>query len=341
MVSFIIPVYNEEKYIKRCLESIVNNTNVNNEYEIIVVDDGSIDNTLEIIEEVREGHCAIKVFSQNNAGVSFARETGIKEASGEWIVFVDADDCVTSDIVECIEMLRNQKYDWIIFSGQFQKSSILDMNRLGNQRSIIKAILNQNQENEMKNVHLNAVWSKAYRKDIIEKYEIRFEKSLSHGEDMIFNLDYFRNCSRLYCCSESVYKLYANKNSVTHRYQENCMKNDKEFFVKLNKRESFSHDSSLMICYYRMVLNGIWICLKQYFSHYENKKSLNVRRRELTEFLSQEPYKTALMNYSVERSRGKKCVFVLINLHFYSLVLKMVELLRKSSEEGEMESSEI
>lgn len=339
MVSFIIPVYNGEKYIERSLRSIINNTN--GDYEIIVINDGSTDRTLEIIEKIKKEYCFIQVFSQNNSGVSSAREFGIKKVSGEWIVFVDADDYITSDVVKHIKLIQNSRCDWIIFSGQFQESCFLNINRPDNKKNMITAILNQNQDNKMINAKLNTVWSKAYKKTIIDRYGVRFEKGLSHGEDMIFNLDYAENCSQVYCCSESIYMLCANEKSATKRYQENCVKNEKEFFYLLNKRKIFSKDGSLRVCYYRIVLNGIWICLGQYFSNYENPKNFKERRKELAEFLYQEPYKTALMNYSVEKSKRKRCVFALLNFHYYRLVLKTVEILRKLSRKSVMGTSEI
>ena len=119
------------------------------------------------------------------------------------------------------------------------------------------------------------------------------------------------------------------------------MKNDKEFFLQLNKRESFVSDITLMDSYYRMVLNGIWICMGQYFSHRDNKKNLVLRRKELAEYVNQEPYKTALRNYNIEKNRGKKCIFMLLNLHFYGLVLEIFKVARKSDDKIKIDVKEI
>lgn len=339
MVSFIVPVYNGENYIERCLRSIIRNTE--SDYEIIVIDDGSTDNTLEIIKKVKGESCYVEVYSQKNSGVSSARELGIKRAKGNWIVFVDADDYITSNLVSCINQIKNEEYDWIVFSGQFQKMRTLDMNLPDDKRDVITAILNQSQQSGIRNAKLNAVWSKAYKKCIIDRYGVHFEKRLSHGEDMIFNLDYAKNCRIVYCIPESVYSLCANANSATHKYQKNSVENDREFFIQLNKRESFDSDIALMDSYHRMVLNGIWICLGQYFSHRDNRKKLVVRRKELAEFLNQEPYKTALANCNIEKCRGKKCIFTLLNLHFYGLVLKLFKVVRKSGGKNKIDVKEI
>ena len=125
MVSFIIPVYNGEKYIKRCISSIINSIKSNSDYEIIVVNDGSKDATKEIIEEIKTNSKAVKTIHQKNAGVSLAREKGIQAASGEWIVFVDADDIVTNDIVSIISEYGSRA-DWLVFSGNVKDVNVLD-----------------------------------------------------------------------------------------------------------------------------------------------------------------------------------------------------------------------
>lgn len=339
MVSFIVPVYNGEKYIERCLRSII--SNIEGDYEIIVIDDGSVDNTLEIIKKVKGESCHVEVYSQKNSGVSSARGLGIEKAKGDWIVFVDADDYIASNLVGHISQVKNEEYDWIVFSGQFQKTCILDMNFPNDKRDIITAILNQSLQGEIRDAKLNTVWSKAYKKSIIDKYGVHFEKDLSHGEDMLFNLDYSKNCRIVYCLPESVYRLCANGSSATHKYQKNCVENDREFFHQLNKRESFESEVALMDSYHRMVLNGIWICLGQYFTHRDNRKKLFVRQKELDEFLNQEPYKTALRNWDIEKSRGKKYIFALLNLHLYGLVLEILRVARKLDGKDEMGVKEI
>lgn len=323
MISFIIPVYNGEKYIERCVGSIINNTG--GTYEIIVIDDGSTDNTLEIINELK-GECNfIKVISQKNAGVSSARERGVESAHGEWIVFVDADDYVISDISKFIRAEQDNQYDWIVFSGQIDKSLSFDLRLTECKMDIITAILNQNQQHIIRLAKLNAVWSKAYRKSIIEENHIQFEKTLIHGEDMVFNIDYIKHCKRVYICPESVYMLCANEESATHSYQKDCVKSDKEFYSQLYKRGLINQDVQLADWHYRMVLNGIWICLGRYFSHPQNKKRLSEKKQELATLLSQEPYRTALANFLIEKNKRRKITYALLYFRFYKTVLKIME----------------
>lgn len=339
MVSFIIPVYNGEKYIERCIRSIIDNTKGN--YEIIIINDGSTDNTLGKIEKLRTEFYFIKIFSQKNLGVSLAREYGIKEANGRWIVFVDADDYITSDIVGRIGRIKSEEYDWIIFSGQFQKESTYRMDLPNDRKNVITTILNQSQRSAIQNGKLNAVWSKAYKKRIIEESGIHFEGNISHGEDMLFNLDYAKNCRTVYCMPESVYRLCSNESSATHKFQQNSVENDREFFHQLNTRVHFDSDNDLLNSYYRMVLNGIWICLGQYFSHHDNRDKISVRCKKLAVFLKHEPYKTALRNYNVEKNKGKRYIFAMLNLHFYGLVLVVFKIRRQPRRDNRQSVKEI
>lgn len=120
-ISIIIPVYNGEKYIKECLDSIINQTYVN--FEIIIVDDGSNDNTLNIIHEYNNEK--VKVFSKENGGVSSARNFAIKHVSGDYIMFVDSDDYLTNNN-SLSELVNNlEGYDVINFGN-----NIVDNNKI-------------------------------------------------------------------------------------------------------------------------------------------------------------------------------------------------------------------
>ena len=97
-VSVIIPIYNAERYLKECLESVVNQTYRN--LDIVLIDDGSKDQSLKICREYQEKDSRVRVISKNNEGVSATRNRGIEEARGQWISFVDSDDIIAENYVE-------------------------------------------------------------------------------------------------------------------------------------------------------------------------------------------------------------------------------------------------
>ncbi|MCI6693162.1 MULTISPECIES: glycosyltransferase family 2 protein [unclassified Clostridium] len=116
LISIIVPVFNMEDYIERCLHSLLNQTL--KEIEIIVVNDGSTDKTLELLEEYAKNDSRIKIFSQSNCGVSLARKKGVKESQGEYTCFVDGDDWCEMNMCEDLYNTANQtKSDMIFFSA--------------------------------------------------------------------------------------------------------------------------------------------------------------------------------------------------------------------------------
>ena len=113
-VSIIIPVYNVEKYLSRCLNSAINQTYKN--VEIVAIDDGSTDSSLALLEEAKEKDSRIKIIHEENHGVSFARETGLQNATGDFICWLDPDDWMDPDLVEyCIQTLSQTKTKLIMF----------------------------------------------------------------------------------------------------------------------------------------------------------------------------------------------------------------------------------
>lgn len=106
LISVIVPCYNVDEYVERCLKSICNQTYRN--LEILLINDGSTDNTLSIIENIAKKDPRIRIVSQNNRGLAAARQRGVEESSGEYITFVDSDDYVTSDYVEFMYQLLAQ-----------------------------------------------------------------------------------------------------------------------------------------------------------------------------------------------------------------------------------------
>lgn len=113
-VSFIIPVYNVEKYVAQCIESLCEQKEKN--IEIILIDDGSTDSSLKICKEYKERDDRIKVIYQVNQGACVARNKGLVEAKGDWICFVDGDDWVEKNICSDISPYMDQDYDIIFFS---------------------------------------------------------------------------------------------------------------------------------------------------------------------------------------------------------------------------------
>ena len=113
MISIIIPVYNTEKYLRRCMDSILNSAY--KDFEILLINDGSTDSSPAICEEYSRQDSRIKVIHQKNQGVSVARNTGLDYCQGEWIVFVDSDDFISKDFLSLIAKEVHQDKDLLLF----------------------------------------------------------------------------------------------------------------------------------------------------------------------------------------------------------------------------------
>lgn len=130
MISIIIPVYNAEKYISTCLDSVVNQTY--RDIEVVIVNDGSLDNSLNIIEKYSNNDSRIKVYTKDNGGVSSSRNYGLNKANGEYILFVDSDDYLASNTVLQGLILGLNESDVLYFKTLNQKSSITTENKVDN-----------------------------------------------------------------------------------------------------------------------------------------------------------------------------------------------------------------
>lgn len=186
-LSIIIPIYNKEKYIERCVESIEDVYEI--EYEIILVDDGSNDKSFEICTCLEQKNRKIIVYKQENAGVSVARNSGLKLARGENIMFVDCDDCLCKGAMKTIEnaLQFNPKADIYCFDfyliGKNDKKYAT--------REYLKGRFGQVDFQEMlMSIKSNAVWGNIYKKKNMELNSISFKQGILLGEDMIFNLEY-------------------------------------------------------------------------------------------------------------------------------------------------------
>lgn len=189
LFSIIIPVYNADKYIEKCIESII--CQDRNKFEIIVVDDGSTDKTGIVCDEYSNKYSNIKVFHTENKGVSRARNLGLSEAIGDYILFVDADDWVTSDYIDVISK-EIEGVDLLFFSNsrvigeKIIKQSYGDAyaeNRVETEELILNI-------KKQKYEYFGFTWNKCFSRNIISKNNILFVNDLSVREDEVFTNTY-------------------------------------------------------------------------------------------------------------------------------------------------------
>lgn len=219
-LSIIIPAYNAERYIKQCLDSILQNSKESlSKTEIIVINDGSTDNTLKILESYNQ-HKNIKIHTTKNQGVSAARNLGISLAKGEWVTFIDADDTVNSNFSKVVSLVENSRSSFIIFSNYDIETTDK------------KILTTQTLQSSM---YLSGPWSKVYNRQFLVKHKILFEKDILMGEDMLFNLEVIQNSYAIESYKMGFYNYRQNNNSATRHFNQKIIESDKKFYKKLEK----------------------------------------------------------------------------------------------------------
>lgn len=212
LISIIVPVYNLEKYIAQCLESVLKQTF--KEFEIIVIDDGSIDNSSQVIKKYQKKDKRVKYFYQENKGLSKARNTGLEKSAGEYIIFLDGDDFwLKIDFLDKIKKLINQSSpECIIFKSIkfYEKLNIYEKNKnkfdysLLDKKSIKEVfnILNVNKQ------PIACAWNKCIKKDVLIKNNIKFIEGIT-AEDIDWNIKLFLNLEKI-----------AGLNDIVHSYRQ-------------------------------------------------------------------------------------------------------------------------
>lgn len=196
-ISVIVPVYNVEKYLNRCIDSILNQTF--EDFELILVDDGSTDKSLKICDEYKIKDGRIKVIHKKNGGVSSARNTGIDKATGEYITFVDSDDYISNDTLNILLDSNYQDSDLVISSLEMKsydgKRTVYDMNEkiYATNTGILEEYISW----EFPQICFCGPCAKRYNREIIKKMNIKFREDMALGEDTYFNLQYLMNCKKI------------------------------------------------------------------------------------------------------------------------------------------------
>ncbi|MBO1579737.1 glycosyltransferase [Bacillus sp. XF8] len=192
-VSVIIPVYNAEKYITQCIESLLNQTL--QECEFIFINDGSIDNSREIIEGYKQVDDRITLINQENQGVSIARNMGLQLAAGEYVGFVDADDYIDKDMYETLyNSVKQSNCDVVIsnFKGEMEGHKVIIKYPFPIDIVLKKDYIEQEiLPYFLKADNLNTVVNKIYRNSLIKENNVKFPSGIALGEDGMFNVEFF------------------------------------------------------------------------------------------------------------------------------------------------------
>lgn len=273
VISIIIPVYNTELYLKKCLDSIVSQSY--SKVEIICVDDESTDNSWKILQSYALKDVRFNIFQKKNEGVSDARNYGLKKATGDYLMFVDSDDWIDKETCErAVNAIKEHNADVVMWSyirelsGESRPKLIFAQNRIFEGQEV-KAKLHRRMYgilgDELKNPEnadaLCTVWGKLYRRDIIEKNQIQFFDIQKIGtyEDGLFNVEVFGHVDKAVFINQYLYHYRRdNDMSITSKYDKSLIEKRERLFDYL---ERTIKDESLGIEYVQAFNNRITLSL--------------------------------------------------------------------------------
>lgn len=214
-ISFIVPVYNQETYIVECIESLLKQTL--SEIEILLVDNGSTDNSAQLCQQYTTDN-RVRYFRLDKSGVGLARNFGLKKAKGLYIGFVDSDDYLHP------EFARLMYKEAMIYNSVLCSCGIIKFNNYNNREDYFHIEANISETEFIKNHELcNPVWNKLFRRDIINKYHLRFAEDISYVEDYAFVILFYllgKNHGSIAICPQLLYYYRQHNNSTMAKIYE-------------------------------------------------------------------------------------------------------------------------
>ena len=305
-LSIIIPVYNVEKYLKKCIDSLIDQDE--QDFEILLIDDGSPDKCGAICDEYANKDSRIKVFHKENGGVSSARNLGLDNASGEYITFVDSDDAVTLNYVSSIFSFVKKNADLTIFGvvrdtgknhfiykkqfeNQIYEDIPRDMGKLFSEFSF----------------QAGSPVNKVFKRSIIEEHKIRFRTDLKVCEDMLFCLEYVKHIKTMLHTNSTLYTYICNPTSATQKRKLVYVSNKSDAYFEIKKYLIENLKGDMLKTYSQKLMETFsYEIVREINSLKKNKVSKKIIRETISnndlckEIISQKPH-----NYGLKIARRK------------------------------------
>lgn len=286
LVSIIVPVYNEEINLTATLESLVKQNY--EKIEIVLVDDGSTDSSLDICRSYGKNDKRIRIYSQKNKGVSSARNYGIRKSKGEYIVFVDSDDILKKEaILDLMQIQKLEDSDIIMYESEtFSEPDNIKFQN-NNHKYAIKRYTKKEFFREklpcyVKSEKINALWSKMYKANLIKGNKIYFDESISIAEDLLFNFEYLQKIQNIVIYPKELYYYRVNQeDSLTTLF--NPYKHEQLMYVNnLMKDISVKEkDEHLISSINKIRIKNIYSVIRDYIENTGEKSENKERIKEI------------------------------------------------------------
>lgn len=337
LVSIIVPCFNVEKYLAYCLDSLIQQTYSN--IEIIVINDGSTDRTLEILQEYQQKDSRIVLINKENTGVSDSRNIALKYLRGNFVLFVDADDWLETDTIKiCLDNILKENADICFFAYQseflnrreirslFSNSKVFNKKECEDlQRRMIGPIDEEMQIPQRLDSY-GTIWAKLYRKEILQNVFFEDLKKIGTAEDSLFNAFVFMNVKRAVYINKPFYHYRKIENSsITSKFKPDLLKQWQTLFQCMN--EAAKSELSKVALQNRIAISlfgiGVNVC--------NSTLSFKKKNTYIKECLNSECYSLALKKLSLSYFPfywkvfyffGKKRIS--LGVLFLSLIIKLI-----------------
>lgn len=344
-VSVIVPVYNVGEYLQPCVDSLLSQTL--RDIEIILIDDGSKDESPEICDAYKEKDPRIVVIHQKNQGVSVARNTGIMAAKGKWITFVDGDDWADSHLCEkTVTYAEETESDVVIFSyytsysNKEVRSKLIDLENgdVSDQKDlIIKKTISQYYGGNVANngVSTGTTWGKLIRKSEIDENALSFKPGLTRAQDTVFWLRGFECARKISLLDEPLYHYRITDTSVCSgtKYLPNCeipfgmlLEEYRKFITEFSKDEDYNVALNI-----RTIQVLSWY-VKHKFFHDDNTEKANDKIHSFKKTATAFPFIEAIKNVDIRKlPRSLKALVICSRLHLFTFYYYLFAYMKKHS----------
>lgn len=325
LVSIIVPVYNVEKYLKQCVDSLINQTY--QKIEILLIDDGSKDSSGKICDEFAREYSEITTYHKKNSGLGLTRNYGLDRLNGDYVTFVDSDDYLEKDAIKKLVMgLDNDQNDTVI--GGFTK--VTDSGKVLYTESYAEEIVNQGEVYSNLFVRMlgsspsehdflkPSVWNTLYSVEIIREHKLYFvsERELI-SEDFVWNSDYYQYSKNVKIISSASYYYRCNPNSLTQVYKKDRFARSIAFYqymIKKTSKTSVSEEA------YLRLTKSLFIYVKMCFTQGLDRPFGQIKK-EIAGICSDQILQKAISSYPVDKLGIKQRFFVMMIAHKKSTFL--------------------
>ena len=243
LISVIVPVYNTEKYLHRCIDSILAQTFT--DFELLLIDDGSTDSSGEICDDYAAKDSRVRVFHKENGGVSSARNLGLDNAQGEWITFVDSDDSIKEKALDAPRGVTTAEL--IITSHVVRDKNTFSEELISHNKKIIEGKeIDTFIERYINTNVIKAIWAKFFKSEILRG--LRFDESIVCGEDFLFILTYLQKTNQIYLVDYSSYIYTSLGCHFFQKYQSSIEKSINTLYKLFNAYKSLKLNLNSFEC---------------------------------------------------------------------------------------------